>query len=144
MKAEEFVLTDNIELVVAKITKLNKKADKLLCPRITVTVTDETKIEVLKKNAEAGRLQDETYHYTKIIIEGETPKLNGWSLVAVKHHDPDMGLMIDTVPEKEMPKEFRETGDACDHCGHNRRRNETFILEKELKELSEDEKLRYL
>lgn len=144
MRFEEFVLTDNIELVVAKITKLNKKADKLNCAHITVTVTEETKIEVLKKNVEAGRTHDETYHYTKIVIEGETPKLNGWSLVAVKHHDPDMGLMIDTVPEKEMPREFRETGDACDHCKSNRRRNETFILEKDMKELSEDEMLKYL
>lgn len=141
MKVEEFVLTDNIDLVLTKITKLNKKAVKLNVQPIVVTVTKETKVEV-SKIYRNGKEVETSYHFTKLIIEGETPKLNGWELVAVKHHE-GTGLLINSVPEKEMPVEFRTTGDVCEHCGHNRRRNTTYILEKELGELTEDE-MRYI
>ena len=139
MTLEEFVLTDNIDLVLTKIVKLNKKAAKLNVAPIVVTVTDIIKAEEYKD----GNGKKQYYNYTKLIITGETPSLNGWSLVAVKHFDQALGLMINSVPQKEMPIEFRETGAACEHCGHNRNRNTTYILEKDLKELTEDE-MRYI
>lgn len=139
MTTEEFVLTDNLDLVLAKFAKLNKKAVKLNVTPITVTVTDVVKIEEYKD----GNGNKQQYHSTKLIINGETPKLNGWSLNSVKIFDDAMGLMINTVPDHEMPVEFRETGCACNHCNTNRNRNSTYILEKDLKELTEDE-MRYI
>jgi hypothetical protein len=136
MFVAEFVLTDNIADVKAKIAKLNKKAIKLSCPPIEVIVTDETK--VVDEKDRNNRIIA-TYHYTKIQIVGETPKLNGWELTAVKHHDETMGLVVDSVPEKEMPVEFRTTGTACEHCNSNRRRNDTFILEKNVADLTPEE-----
>lgn len=137
MFVAEFVLTDNIADVKAKIAKLNKKAVKLNCQPINVTVTDETK--VVDERDRNNRITA-TYHYTMIHITGETPRLNGWELNSVKHHDETMGLVIDSVPEKEMPHEFRTTGTNCSHCMTKRKRNETFILEKNVVDLTEEEK----
>jgi len=135
---EEFVLTDNIQTVFEKIKKLNRKALKLNYPPIKFTVTTETKLDTIEE-LYAGKFFKKTYHYTKIIIEGENPVLSGWSLVAVKDNDPVTGLMIRTVPEKEMPEEFRTTGTPCEHCNSKRVRNQTYILEKRIPELTKDE-----
>jgi hypothetical protein len=140
MLLEEFILTDNIDFFLAKIAKLNKKAVKLNCEPIKVTVTKEIKIEEVNM----GGKRKIIYHYTKVIIEGETPKLNGWELNSVKTFDPASGLMINSLPEKEMPKEFRETGTTCDHCKSNRIRNSTYILEKSIIDLTEEERLKFL
>lgn len=138
MRFEEFVLTDNIDYMKDKFKKLNKKAEKLNCTPITITVTKETKIEKEKINN-----REVVYHYTKVIIDGEQPKLNGWSVTAIKTRDEAIGTVIDSVPEREMPHEFRDTGFPCEHCGHNRQRNKTYILQKNVNELTEDE-IRYL
>lgn len=134
MKLEQYILTENIDMVLDKIRKLNKRAVKLNVQPIVVTVTNETTIEECNKKK---------YHMTKIVVEGETPSYNGWSLTAVKSKDQETGLIINTVPEKVMPEEFRTTGTPCEHCKSNRVRNNTYILEKNIIELTDDEK-RYI
>lgn len=39
--------------------------------------------------------------------------------------------IVRTMPGQETPKEFWTRGPKCDHCKHNRRRNNTYVVRHE-------------
>lgn len=127
MLREAWIYTDYVSEFKTRIEKLNRKSIKLGAAKIILTVTDETKVEKIKDEKEV----EHEYHFTKVIVEGETPKLNGWSLVATLVHDPDLGVMVNVVPEKKLDPKYRNSVGYCDHCKSKRFRKETFVVEHE-------------
>lgn len=127
MLREAWIYTDYVSEFKEKIAKLNRKAIRLGATKITLTVTSDTKIEKIKNKDEI----EHEYHFTKIIVEGENPKLNGWSLVATLVHDSDLGVMVNVVPEKTLDPKYRDSTGYCDHCKTKRFRKETFVVEHE-------------
>lgn len=142
MTYEEFILTDSISAFKEKLVKLNRKAIKLGTEPIVLTVTSETEIRKLDVGTDRELFRE--FSFTKIIVEGETPKLNDWSLVATIIHDKTLGVMVNVVPGKELDPKYRNSTGECLHCNVKRIRNETFILEKLISKLTPDEKLKYL
>ena len=71
--------------------------------------------------------------YVMVSCEGEAPVIDGWKLVAVIDHttDQEIGNLIRNVPGMDCPSEYRHAAPICHHCGHERRRNETFLIVKD-------------
>jgi hypothetical protein len=72
-----------------------------------------------------------------ITLETPAVKFAGWTLVGVLTPMPVAEDSLETtlyptaVPGQEMPADVREWTFRCDHCGHERRRLETFVLRHE-------------
>jgi len=114
----------------AGVEAINKRAAKLGCKPVFLTVGENRMVELPRKN------QDDAPKYYKefdVVVEGETPKLDGWNFVASLLHfyGDDVGNIIQGVPGVDVPKEYRDRGPVCDHCNKNRRRNKTFVLEND-------------
>ena len=110
----------NLDWVKEKLEKLNKRAIKLDCLPITLTVLGEEYIEK----------QGKTVKYLNIEIEGEAPIVNGWSFAATIIHE-DGGNIFKKNPSfvNLIPEHYRTAESTnCDHCNTQRYRKDTYIL----------------
>lgn len=133
-KTRDFrVPVDNMPQLSAKIEKLNKRAKKIGQTEIKIVKHGDPLHELVSKgNPHARDPEDRhdkygTFQY--ITVEGETPKLNGWSFNGrlEKHMDT---VLVHAVPGKEIPLKYKQTTKIeCEHCKKNVRRNDTFILQ---------------
>jgi hypothetical protein len=114
----------NFPALVEAIEKLNRRAPKLGCTPIELRVVREYEVEKVR---ETTRL---TYRQKRMEVEviGETPKFEGWSLLASIEKLETGENMVRTVPGKTVPESYRYTDTHCDHCHAQRRRKEVFIL----------------
>lgn len=62
----------------------------------------------------------------EVSVTGERPMLAGWEPVANLVHANGANV-VRTREGFELPETYR-TRQVCDHCGHNRRRNDTWVL----------------
>lgn len=107
-----------------KVAKLNKRAAKIGVAPITVELTGNS------------RRDEADFPYVcimlEIIMKGETPKYEGWKLLAVLQHDPNLDAnIVKTVPGETIPQDYRTRPGVCDHCGYKRIRKETFVVQHE-------------
>jgi hypothetical protein len=106
-----------------RIDKLNRKAKKLGLPLIQlIKLGEEWRTEKVD-----GRNRSRLWF--KVKVEGESPKLAGWELLASLDHI-NGGNVIRTVPGKEanIPDKYRTCPPDCDHCAAKRYRANTFLL----------------
>jgi hypothetical protein len=74
--------------------------------------------------------------YHQVVVTGSSPKLNGWEFIGSLELMFDeagnkLGQMVRTVPDKEMPVEFRDAAVWCSHCNANRGWHSTFVVKHE-------------
>lgn len=113
-----------LPILEAKLTELNLKAQKLGCePVKLVHAGEETKVQ---KHPLTGVEHRETF--LLLSVEGSTPKLAGWRLVAVVERLASSENLVRTVPGESCPAELRSTDTRCEHCNVRRARKEVFIL----------------
>ena len=127
MNTNYLIPTQNVATLQADIAKLAKKAAKLGCVA-PVLVIGKTVMVSIGKN-EYG----EVFYAEKVEVSvtGTAPKLNGWSFVGVVEN-VEGSTVIRSVPGNEIPAAYRDANPCnCDHCGINRRRNSTFIVQHE-------------
>jgi len=109
-----------------KIAETNKKAKKLKCTEITYQILSSHVTETQDKKK---------ITWFVVEITGDTPKLNGWKfngvLTPVNLPDGTTQNQVKCVPGEVVPVEFRSRVGECDHCGHNRKRKETYVIENE-------------
>ncbi|MBU0571989.1 MAG: hypothetical protein KJ995_07915, partial [Candidatus Omnitrophica bacterium] len=119
-----------IEELEAKIAKLNRKAAKLGCDPITITISEETK-QVERTRAIIDC--DDTAFRTEIVtarevtVEGEAPKLNGWNVIASIDYVGGEPI-FHKLSDEELPLRFRTQGAICEHCASNRFRKYVYAL----------------
>lgn len=125
----------NVMMVEAVVDKLNKVAEKLgVAPMLL------EKLE--KRHVPAVHILDVTpndhlahpaYDEWRIRLSGEPPVLPGkWKLMARIEHDDAIGALVHAVPGVDEDFDFsiyRSRGPICDHCGHQRRRKDTFVVQ---------------
>lgn len=110
-----------------RVKKLNRKAAKLGCPEVAYATIEHL---VEKKTNEFGI--EHTYHYDIIQIEGAGPKIEGWTFLGTLDHNSVPGsVIVKSIPGVEFPEQFRHTDNTCDHCGHKRHRNNTYVLQND-------------
>ena len=114
--------TDNLGLLLERLAEVNKKAEKLGVPHVTLTITGE----FIRK--EKNHLDiDEERSSTTAWLEGSTPKYEGWSFLA-SLEKTDGGTLVRSLPGYELDEDYRERGNVCDHCGTKRNRKHTFVV----------------
>lgn len=107
-----------------QMTRLGKRAQKLTGERLFMTVVgfhfEESK--------------DSKFFNQKIMevfVAYPEPKLAGWEFVARIDHANEAGNIVRTTGLRDLPETYRESEPSCDHCGHKRRRRDTFVVFKE-------------
>lgn len=146
----------NLPALREKLEKLNRRAARLGVEPISLTETGED-FELLVADIErhdgadvVQRLPGESLpaaearirasrpyaalhflvrRYVLVSVAGEAPRLNGWAFAAVLQH-LEGGNVLAYVPgwEAQVPASYREMVPACDHCGTNRQRKDTYIV----------------
>jgi len=123
-----------IEELAAKIERLNKVAAKLELPPITMTEGEET-LRPHPGDAHKPEAMRRHIPFVTVTITGEEPVLKGYVFRATLLHtyDADAGTIIKAVPSyrKDIPEQYRHAEANCDHCGWNRKRKKTYVLEHE-------------
>ena len=119
------VLPERLAGLLHKLEKMNRRASKLGVTGVRWTVGPlQTVIEQPSNNGEAKRVR--TWHDFELTIE--PVKLAGWAFVATLDHTSEAGVILRCVPGETVPTSYRDSRPICDHCGYERRRNETFIV----------------
>ena len=104
-----------------QMTRIGKRAQKLTGERMFLTVVgfhfEESK--------------DSKFFNQKIMevfVACPEPKLAGWEFVARIDHANEAGNIVRTTDVRELPEQYRTSEPVCDHCGHKRRRRDTFVV----------------
>ncbi len=111
-----------IDGIRSTIEGLNKRARRLHCAPITLTIIRTETIA----DETTGDVRATTY----VTVSGESPRINGWQLVAALSHE-NGATIIRSVPGAAAEGELAQYHGArqlCDHCHLVRARSETFIL----------------
>lgn len=126
MEAQLFdIPSANMEKLAKKIKALNKKALK--------AGTGEIKLTTISKTVDENEDGSVDVRF-QIALEGETPKINGWAFIARLDHNTDPtgeSNLIYVMPSADLPEHFRNAGANCEHCGWDRRRRDTYVLQNE-------------
>jgi len=123
-----------LEELKDRMAKVNKVADKLGCAPVKLFEGDE----IVRDHPEDGHKPEHLRRKVKFIavtIEGETPMIAGYTFRATLLHTygEEAGTIILAVPgySKDLPPQYREASATCDHCGHDRKRKKTYVLQHE-------------
>ena len=115
----------NLDKVRKTVEKLNKRAKKLGLAAMVMKISEPKFVEDEFMKVDA---------FYDVTITGESPVIKGWKLVAVLNHlrNPETKAyqnIIRVVPGEELPQRYRDQDPVCDHCGINRFRKDTFVVE---------------
>lgn len=115
------------------VAKLNKRAAKLNIGGVVLTWGEPELVPDKRKNPKGKR--GIFYKVLPVVVEGEEPVIAGWMFRAAIDHLPteENGVVnvLRVAPDYEIPEKYREAAPDCDHCGHNRLRRKTYVLEHE-------------
>lgn len=110
------ILLDNVNALRNAFEKLNKKAEKFGTESLDFVIIGEP-------------FQEQYDFYVNIEVTGVYPVVGDYKLVSVIEKLDDGTNIIKSVPENELPVEFRDHDFYCDHCGHNRMRKSVVVVQ---------------
>lgn len=111
----------NLDKLTDRFNKMVNRAKK--CKGIAPTFS------IIHEYDEVGKNGENVQRYLYITLDGELPKVKGWEFVATIDHTNETGNIIRNVPNQGgIPLSFRTATPLCEHCGHTRKRHETFVL----------------
>jgi hypothetical protein len=113
----------------AKVAKFNKKAAKWNLPLITYQVTEEGVEERAVGVDEEGRAIMIKVEYVKLEIQGDVPRLAGWSIHSkVQPSDIAGQNYVFTTPGHELKEGLRVQPLYCDHCQSRRLKKNAYWI----------------
>jgi hypothetical protein len=117
----------NYPALLERLAVLNRRAAKLKCSEVGVRIIREFEVERKNPNTKA------TFKVAYLEVEpyGESPRLDGWRLIACIEPLESGENLVRVVPGAECPIKYRDTDTSCDHCKTDRRRKEVFVLRHE-------------
>lgn len=140
----------NLDTLQARIDKLNRRAGKLGFSLIRFEVGEPVVTRIIEKDwapderyesqeialdepIPAGWVETRIQRVYPVEVEGEAPKINGWTFVATLEHvseGSERMVILRSVPgQGDVPACYRQADPGnCDHCKKWRARTETFIL----------------
>jgi hypothetical protein len=104
-----------------KMETLAKRAKRLTGERLFLTVVGFHKEEDTSSSFHGQRIQE-------VFVAFPEPKLAGWEFVARIDHGHETGNIVRATGLRDLPTEYRDSDPVCDHCGHKRRRRDTFVV----------------
>lgn len=124
----------NMERLIKEVNKLNKRADKLGFPHMSINVKEKYKV-IHPKYVERDDIKDELkprIEMADITLEGSAPKIDGYEFIGtLDHYSIPGSVIVRAVPGQTVPKQFHDRSAVCDHCNKKRYRTETFVLHEE-------------
>lgn len=148
MTNEYWVADSNLDDLRKEIARLVRKAARLGLPEPTLLVTDDTRpAEYVARwdpchSSAEGAVNMGTYWarpvtvgymQRRVVLDAESPSLEGWTWIATIDHMtdlPDDLNLVDAGAGVDAARWERTSAD-CDHCGWDRRRKWTYILDHE-------------
>lgn len=136
-----WIAEGNMDRLHKALKRMNKRADKIGCPHVTVIshgtkeVHDPVQVAYLadylqRPVSAADLLNIPLIKLVEVEIVGEGPKIEGWKFVGTLDHYTIPGkVIVNTVPGEAVPEQYFNVEPSCDHCNKIRRRIETFVLE---------------
>jgi len=121
---------EEIRVVQAKLRKLNRRAAKIGCAPLRLSIGEEIA-------EEGGSVPGFLLRFVfPVSIEGEVPAIDGWSFLAKIDYIRDRSSgeketkkILRSLPGATVADEFRQTdGSRCDHCRKNIFRRSAFVL----------------
>jgi len=117
-----------VDAAEALVTKYNRRAAKIGSEPIRLNVQGTTLTQEL---TEGGR----PYWASRsvVTVHGVAPRIAGWTLVARIEHT-EAGNLVSRAPVGASDVDltpYRTIAPTCDHCGHTRKRRDTFALQFE-------------
>ena len=114
-----------------KLEKLNKRAHKLGCEPITMTPLEAIKLVVKEVRLVAGGPLTPVFgDFWVVTVGGNAPKLNGWAFRGTLQHE-EAGNVLRMINNVAPPMQFRTLTQQCDHCGYDRKRNDTYLVQSD-------------
>jgi hypothetical protein len=129
--------SENLPGLQEHIEKLNKKVEKLakkghpVTPLVLV-VDPKAIVEEKVHTFPNGEQRTVERIYFTVTLTGVPVKVDGWQFIATLQHE-DGGTIVRAVPGMTTEGElapFRNVGNVCNHCGFDRKRNDTFVVRK--------------
>ena len=115
----------HFDYLLQLVEKLNKKAKRAGTAPFSFTKLSET-TEIQPNGA-----VDVFY---QVAVQGETPKIAGWTFVARLDHNSDPSgdsNFVYVMPGQSLPSQYYDAGADCEHCGYIRKRRDTYILKND-------------
>lgn len=120
-----------VEVLREKLQKMNKRAKKCGTEPMTLVVDKEYDKYVGKDDLGL----DKYVRLADVTIVGLPPKIEGWRLLAkiTPVEEVEGQNFVKTIPgfEGNLDEKYRTIDMVCEHCGHKRRRNDVFVIEKD-------------
>lgn len=124
----------NLDALTGKLDTLIRKAQRLHLPVPSYTVGERVVETRIKSDPTlimpSQEIQVVVY---PVAISGISPKINGFTLIAVIEHLEDENI-VRSIPGMTTESElvaYRTVAPYCDHCKLIRRRNDTYILRED-------------
>ena len=130
---EHKVHENNMGWLDKKFKRMAKIAKEVGAAEPSYTVVRTTYVKHMVPNTISPHLGDEwdgTFDkFNYITVQGEPPKLAGWSFIATLTYT-SAGNLINKVPSivEDIPAEYRTSLPTCDYCGLSRKRTDSFIV----------------
>lgn len=124
------ILAMNMAHLNDRLETLNKRARKLKCDEIVTKVLGYSK-DVY--NMHGVIIQHAFY---EVDVVGFSPKIPGWSFMGTIEHT-EHGNILRSVPDQEIPEDYRNAPKRCDHCDKIRNRKDTYIVKKDTGEIKQ-------
>lgn len=114
--------TENFPAFEKKLISLNKKLAKRGLAPMTIENKHTETMTVKDENGKTFYVEVQVFD-----IKGEYPLIEGYDFVAFIDHTENM--ILSEKPEMDL-EVFRHRR-VCDHCGSNRKRSKTYILQNQ-------------
>ena len=118
----------NMAILQGRIAGLNRRAVRLGCSEITLTVVGT--FSTTRRDDFLGINYTTTFN--KVTVVGEAPRLEGWTLIAELvfsfSESAETEMVVREVPGQTCPIKYRSSDYHCDHCRTSRRRNSVFVV----------------
>ena len=119
----------NLANLENEVKKVNRKAEKLGLNPVTLTIGEKFQESIKIRNRE-GKNITLIVDRINVKIEGEKPVISGWNLIAKIDHIGENNIISHFVESMDdVPLEYRDAANNCDHCNYNRNRLKTYILQ---------------
>jgi hypothetical protein len=131
---------NHLYYVSSRVEKLNKRAVRLNLPTIDLNILGERFIDKTPENKDSAVMSG---GYVKpsvkilvydVELTGASPRVGNFHFVATLQNiktDDGVVNIIRSVPGEELPEEFRNASQTCDHCKVNRFRNDTYVIRQD-------------
>lgn len=124
------IAEDHLRDFQEKINGLNNKAAKYETRPVVIKVLgSRMKRQDVFADRQDIRPVKRMIRVFRVVLFGETPKINGWEFAATIQHVTEGENIVRSIPgAPEVPASFFKVAPICDHCKTNRTRKDTFIV----------------